>query len=244
MHLLAATPGTVDGGAQPVDLAQTPADVVVLSAADTELALLAEARAAMESAPSLRLASLAHLAHPLSVDMHLDGCATRSRLVVARILGGAGYWRYGLSQYSARLHAAGVPFVALPGDDKPDPELRALSSVGDEDYTALWSFLVEGGPANATGFLAHARAMLDGAERPPPARPLLRAGIYWPGAGIADLEALRGVLSHRGGSMTGSAAPPATDVSQSPADTPAAPLRPRVGSPRRARTRSPRPPVG
>lgn len=193
MHLLAATPGTVDGGAQPVDLAQTPADVVVLSAADTELALLAEARAAMEDAPSLRLASLAHLAHPLSVDMHLDGCATRSRLVVARILGGAGYWRYGLSQYSARLHAAGVPFVALPGDDKPDPELRALSSVGDEDYAALWSFLVEGGPANAAGFLAHARAMLDGAERPPPARPLLRAGIYWPGAGIADLEALRGV---------------------------------------------------
>jgi cobaltochelatase CobN len=191
MHLLAATPGAVDSGAQPVDLAQTPADVVVLSAADTELALLSEARASMDAAPSLRLASLAHLAHPLSVDMHLDRCATRSRLVVARILGGAGYWRYGLAQYSARLHAAGVPFVALPGDDKPDPELQALSTVTEDDYSALWSYLVEGGPTNAIGFLDHAKAMLDGTERPPPARPLLRAGVYWPGEGIVDVATLR-----------------------------------------------------
>ncbi len=191
MHLLAATPGAVDTGAQPVDLAQTPADLVVLSAADTELALLSEARATMDDAPTLRLAALAHLAHPLSVDMHLDTCATRSRMVIARILGGAGYWRYGLAQYSFRLHAAGVPFVALPGDDKPDPDLRALSTVTDDDYTALWSFLVEGGPANAQGFLAHARAMLDGTERPAPARPLLRAGLYWPGVAQTDLDTIR-----------------------------------------------------
>ena len=193
MHLLAATPGAVDGGAGPVDLAQTPADVVVLSAADSELALLSEARAAMADPPSLRLASLAHLAHPLSVDMHLDRCAARSRLVVARILGGAGYWRYGLAQYSARLHAAGVPFVALPGDDRPDEELRALSTVGDADHAALWAFLVEGGAANAAGFLAHAKAMVAGTERPPGARPLLRAGVYWPGTGVSDLAGLRAV---------------------------------------------------
>jgi cobaltochelatase CobN len=191
MHLLAATPGAVEDGAGPVDLAQTPADLVVLSAADSELALLAEARAAMADPPGLRLASLAHLAHPMSVDIHLEACATRSRLVVARILGGAGYWRYGLAQYSARLHAAAVPFAALPGDDRPDPELRALSTVGEADYDALWSFLVEGGPGNAAGFLAHAKAMIAGIERPPAARPLLRAGLYWPGEGVADLDALR-----------------------------------------------------
>ncbi len=191
MHLLAATPGAVDTGAQPVDLSQTPADLVVLSAADSELALLSEARATMDAPPTLRLASLAHLAHPLSVDMHLDTCATGSRMVIARILGGAGYWRYGLAQYSARLHAAGVPFIALPGDDKPDPDLRALSTVSDEDYTALWSFLVEGGPANAQGFLTYAQAMLDNAPRPAPARPLLRAGLYWPGQPQTDLDTIR-----------------------------------------------------
>jgi len=191
MHLLAATPGTVDDGQEPVDPGQSPADVVFLSAADTELALLSEARAAMSDPPTLRLASLGWLRHPMSVDLHLDQCATRSRLVIARVLGGVGYWRYGAEQYAARCHEAGVPLALLPGDDKPDAELRGLSTVPGADYDALWAFLVEGGAGNAVNFLAHARAMIDGAERPEAARPLLRAGVYWPGAGVADLDAAR-----------------------------------------------------
>ena len=191
MHLIAATPGRVEDTAQPVDPGQTPAEVVFLTAADSEIALMSEARATMPDPPSLRLLNLANLAHPFSVDRHLDTCATGARLVIARILGGVGYWRYGIEQYSARLHAAGVPFVALPGDDRPDAELRALSTVSDADYAALWSFLVEGGADNAAGLLAHARAMVRGTPRPPPARPILRAAPWWPGTGIADLPALR-----------------------------------------------------
>ncbi|KQB96169.1 cobalamin biosynthesis protein CobN [Loktanella sp. 1ANDIMAR09] len=189
MHLLAATPGAISDGSEPVDLGQTPADVVIISAADTELAALAEARAEMPAPPTLRLANMMHLTHPMSVDLHLDDCATKSRLVIARILGGAGYWKYGLTQYAARLREAGIPFAALPGDDKPDPELRALSTVSPEDYDTLWSYLVEGGPENTTNLLAYAKAMLEGGEKPNPPRPLLRAGVYWPGAGIADLAA-------------------------------------------------------
>ncbi|PIE06527.1 MAG: cobaltochelatase subunit CobN [Rhodobacterales bacterium] len=191
MHLLAATPGQIDDGKEPVDLGQTPADLVFISAADTELAALSAARAEMEAPPTLRLANLGWLAHPMSVDLHIRACASRSRLVVARVLGGLGYWRYGVEQYAAHLHAAGVPLALLPGDDKPDPELRRLSTVADADYDALWAYLVEGGPENATGFLAFARAMLDGSERPAPARPLLRAGLYWPGAGVSELDRLR-----------------------------------------------------
>ncbi|RME18371.1 MAG: cobaltochelatase subunit CobN [Alphaproteobacteria bacterium] len=191
MHLLAATPGQIDDGTEAVDLAQTPADVVFISAADTELAALSEARAAMDNPPSLRLANLTHLAHPMSVDLHIEQCAVKSRLVIARVLGGLGYWRYGAEQYAAHLHAAGVPLALLPGDDKPDPDLRRLSTVSDDDYDALWAYFVEGGPENATAALAYARAMLDGGEKPAPARPLLRAGLYWPGAGVADLATVR-----------------------------------------------------
>ncbi|WP_210528834.1 cobaltochelatase subunit CobN [Rubellimicrobium arenae] len=192
MHLLAATPGALDTGAQPVDPRQTPADLVVLSAADSELALLSAAHGETPEGPTLRLWSLQNLAHPLSVDLHLDQCASRSRVVVARILGGAGYWRYGLAQYSAALHAAGVPFVALPGDDKPDGELRALSTVSDADYAALWAYLVEGGLENARHFLLHAKAMLDGTEAPSAAKPLLKAAPFWPGQGDADLATIQG----------------------------------------------------
>ena len=191
MHLLAATPGSIDDGKDAVDLGQTPADVVVISAADTELALLSEARAEMPEAPSLRLASLLHLRHPLSVDLHLDDCATKSRLVIARVLGGSGYWSYGLTQYAARLREAGVLFAALPGDDKPDAELAALSTVPTDDYHALWAYLVEGGAGNAQAFLSYAQAMLEGGERPAPAAPLLRAGVYWPGEGVTALDTLR-----------------------------------------------------
>ncbi|WP_373356401.1 cobaltochelatase subunit CobN [Pseudoroseicyclus sp. CXY001] len=192
MHLIAATPGEIADGSQPVDTTQSPAELVVISAADTELAALAMARAEMPAPPGLRLMRLQHLAHPMSVDLHLESCATHARLVIARILGGAPYWSHGLAQYSARLAEAGVAFVALPGDDKPDAELASLSTVPPEDYAALHAFLTEGGPANAAGFLAHARAMIQGAARPAPARPFLKAGLYWPGQpepALADLRA-------------------------------------------------------
>ena len=124
MHLLLAQPGEVTDGAEAVDLGQTPADLIVISAADTELAALAEARAALGGeAPELRLASLLHLSHPMSVDLYLEQTAAKARLVVARVLGGEGYWPYGIEQFAARLAEAGVAFAALPGDDKPDGAL-------------------------------------------------------------------------------------------------------------------------
>ena len=191
MHLLAATPGSVDEGQEPVDLGQSPADVVFISAADTELAALSSARADMTDPPGLRLASMMHLQHPMSVDLHIDACASRAKLVVARVLGGASYWKYGFEQYAARLADAGVAFAALPGDDKPDPDLRVFSTVCDQDYDALWAYLVEGGPKNAVNFLGYCQHMIAQTPMPQAAEPLLRAGIYWPGAGISDLSAAR-----------------------------------------------------
>ncbi len=191
MHLLAASSATLADGSEPVDLGQTPADVVILSAADSDLALLSEARAAMDGPPGLRLANLLHLTHPLSVDMHLDGCVLHSRLAIVRMLGGSAYWRYGFEQFAARLHEAGVPVAFLPGDDKPDAELRQFSTVPDADYDALWSCFVESGPENAITLLRHAQAMVTGDARPGPARPLLRAGLHWPGIAARTLDDIR-----------------------------------------------------
>ena len=202
MHLLQAQAGAVEDGSEPVDLGQSPADIVVISAADTELAGLSAARAdfqaaaeaaggSHDAAPGLRLANMMNLQHPMSVDLHLDACATQSRLVVARVLGGSGYWSYGLEQYAIRLAAAGVPFAALPGDDKPDDELLRLSTVDPADWHALWSYLVEGGPENSANFLRYARSMLDGGDPPSAAMPLLRAGTYWPGGALGDPSAMR-----------------------------------------------------
>ena len=188
MHLLAAAAGSVDEGQEPVDLGQSPADIVFISAADTELAALATARSEMAQPPELRLASMMHLQHPMSVDLHIDACASEAKLVVARVLGGASYWKYGFEQYAARLADAGVAFAALPGDDKPDPDLRLFSTISDQDYDALWAYLVEGGPKNAVNFLSYCQYMIAQASAPQAAEPLLRAGVYWPGDGISDLS--------------------------------------------------------
>ena len=189
MHLLAAAAGSVDEGQEHVDLGQSPADIVFISAADTELAALATARSEMAQPPELRLASMMHLQHPMSVDLHIDACASEAKLVVARVLGGASYWKYGFEQYAARLADAGVAFAALPGDDKPDPDLRLFSTISDQDYDALWAYLVEGGPKNAVNFLSYCQYMIAQAPAPQAAEPLLRAGVYWPGDGISDLSA-------------------------------------------------------
>jgi len=194
MHLLQAQPGEISDGAEPVDASQTPADIIFISAADTELAALSEARAMLAEGSfdqSLRLANLNWLAHPYSVDLYIENTALKSRIVVARILGGEGYWPYGLEQFAARLSEAGVMFVALPGDDKPDEALFRASTVDRETWEALWAYFVEGGPENAANFLRYCDHALNGAEAPEAARPLLRAGVYWPGETAANLAKVR-----------------------------------------------------
>ena len=57
MHLLAAQSGIIGEGATAVDLRQDPADIVVLSAADSELTCLARAYDTIAEPKPTRLAS-------------------------------------------------------------------------------------------------------------------------------------------------------------------------------------------
>ena len=73
MHLLATQSATLDEADAAVDLGQTPADIVVLSFSDSDLSALAAAwRTPTQTLPSLRLASLKRLRHPMSVDLYVD----------------------------------------------------------------------------------------------------------------------------------------------------------------------------
>ncbi len=192
MHLLAAQPGAVNDGEEAVDLGQTPGDIVVLSAADTELACLAAARARQgDGAPRLRLANLMHLGHPLSVDNYVDDVIRHARLVVIRLLGGTGYWRYGVEQVVAACQEAGVALALLPGDDQPDAELAQLCLIPADSAHRLWQYCVHGGMDNAANFLAYAASILGGDDPWREPAPLLRAGLYWPGEAQPDLEMLR-----------------------------------------------------
>ena len=193
MHLLAARPGAVADGSEAVDLGQSPGDLVILSAADTELACLAAARARLpeHGFPSLRLASLLHLGHNMSVDLYVENTLARAGLVVVRLLGGRGYWPYGVEQVSAACRERNIPVAFLPGDDQPDPELTGYSTVSREAGHRLWQYCVHGGVDNALDFLRFAASLLGTESEWREPRPLLRAGLYWPGRDRCDLEAVR-----------------------------------------------------
>ncbi|MFO1126920.1 MAG: cobaltochelatase subunit CobN [Rhodospirillales bacterium] len=192
MHLLAAQPGRVVEGAA-VDLAQPPGDIVVLSAADTEIACLAAARGHFdpEPFPSVRLASLLQLTHPLSIDLYVEKTLAHARLIVVRLLGGRGYWAYGVDEVVRLARERGIGLALVPGDDQPDAELAQLSTLSAEAAHRLWQYLVHGGLANARDFLAYAATLIGRDAQWQEPRPLLRAGLYWPGSTTADLEDVR-----------------------------------------------------
>ena len=195
MHLLAAEPGTIVDGAAAVDLGQTPGEIVVLTAADTEIACLAAAQTALiatqPAQPSLRLANLLRLKHNLSVDLYVDAVVAGARLVVMRLLGGRGYWPYGVDRVVETCRARGIPLALLPGDERADAELAQLSTLAPDASGRLWRYLIEGGPDNAREFLRYAASLVGRAADWREPRPLLRAGLYWPGEPLPDLTAIR-----------------------------------------------------
>ena len=88
MHVPRIETRTLDETVEAVDLGQTPADVVFLSFSDSDLNALARAYDAFpEPKPTLRIASLAALRHPFSVDLYLERVCAHARLVVVRVKG-------------------------------------------------------------------------------------------------------------------------------------------------------------
>jgi cobaltochelatase CobN len=158
MHLLKGQARTLSGGAEPVDLEQTPGDIVILSAADTEIAGLAAARRALgKDFPRLRLANWLQLAHPYSVDLYAEKVLARAKLVVIRLLGGASYWRYGLDEAKRVTRGTGANLAVLPGDANWDAGLAAEGTLDEASARQLWSYSVEGGSENLLGALRSRR---------------------------------------------------------------------------------------
>ena len=191
MHLLAAQPGAIEDGTEAVDLGQSPGDIMLLSAADTELACFAQAHAVLGAgAPTLRLANLMQLGHNHSVDRYAEQVIAGARLVIVRLLGGESYWPYGVERLSEVCRERGIPIAWLPGDDKPDAGLATRSTLSRQAAETLWRYCNHGGLDNAREALRYAATLIGREVECSPPRPVPRAGLYWPGAGVLDLDAL------------------------------------------------------
>lgn len=189
MHLPVGEVGRIDDGDAAVDLALPPADVVFLSAADTELALIARVAGRAAAGVTVTTANVGRLVHPLSVDLFLEKTVLRSRSVVLRCMGGASYWRYLAAEVRRVCRAHALPLAIIPGEDRWDPSLEEYSTVPVEHARLLWRYLVESGEENAASALALSAHFLGfRADLPPPPVVLPRAGCYRPGRGPVTFE--------------------------------------------------------
>ena len=169
MHVPRIEVRTLDETVEAVDLGQTPADLVFLSFSDSDLNALARAYDAFpEPKPTLRVASLAALRHPFSVDLYLERVCARAKLVVARVLGGAEYWRYGVDELKALARRSNVKLALLPGDRRRDARLDEASTLESGAVEQIWRYFDEGGPDNMAACIAFLASRIGAAADAPP----------------------------------------------------------------------------
>jgi cobaltochelatase CobN len=184
MHLLSTRPGghVEDGGQGVVRVEQTPGDIVVLSAADTTLSLLADAAGQLgPDFPSVRLANLMWLRQPASADMYVDEVLRHARVVVIDHLGAASDWAYVVERVHELARERGQWLALFSGDAAEDLQLLMRSTAPHEDCRQLWRCLREGGRGNARTFfelIGHAAFGLG--ARPAPPEVLPPAMVYQP----------------------------------------------------------------
>ena len=92
MHVIFRESQGLEETETPTDLGQSPADLVVLSLSDSDLGACAagwhRARDAGSSLPDLRLANIAALKHPLSVDTYVEQTLDGAKAILIRLIGG------------------------------------------------------------------------------------------------------------------------------------------------------------
>lgn len=196
MHLLAAKPGGFVDDEGIIDLAQTPAEVVILSSQDTSLGLLADVADQLTlGSPSIRLANLAHLSKPAAYDLYEEKVLRHARIVLVSLLGGKSYWAYGVEKITELCHRENILLIMVAGDDQADAELSGLSNLPEncpENITYdIWRYLREGGMHNAENLFKRLFQLIDpklSAQNIAPPKAFPHTLLYAPGGNQLALQ--------------------------------------------------------
>ncbi len=183
MHRLAATPGGWNPNAEGVIfIEQTPAPLVIITAADTDIQTIAASIPNLpEDFPAVRVVNLLQLQQQLSIDTYAETVLSQAQVIILRLLGGRAYWSYGLEVVKETVAATGGALLILPGDDRPDPDLISHSTVTLASVNQLWHYFIEGGIENLTNALKFVADICLGTRYfPPQAESVPRVGLYLP----------------------------------------------------------------
>ncbi len=158
MHVIFRESHGLEEAETPTDLGQDSADLVVLSLSDSDLGAFAEGwhRGGGQEGllPSLRLANIAALKHPLSVDTYVEQTLSGARAILIRLIGGVPYWPYGLQQIRALAEVRGIALAVLPADGRADSRLDEVSTLPVSTLRRLTHLCDTGGVVAAQAVLA------------------------------------------------------------------------------------------
>ena len=209
MHVIFREAHGLEETETPVDLGQSPADLVVLSFSDSDLGAFAagwhRARARGAELPSLRLANLAALKHPLSVDTYVEQTLEGAKGILIRLIGGVPYWSYGLQQVEALAREKGVALAVLPADGRRDTRLEEVSTLPVSTLHRLSTLCDTGGAVAVEAALAQ-MALAAGFYAAPVrgAKAVPEVGAWVPEEGVCCPILARGdALALDGGSGVG-----------------------------------------
>ncbi|MFB2933755.1 cobaltochelatase subunit CobN [Aerosakkonemataceae cyanobacterium BLCC-F154] len=210
MHRLAATPGGWNFQEEGVIfIEQTPAPIVFLTAADTDIQTLAVAVGKLPADfPELRVVNLLQLQQQLSIDTYATQVLAKAEIIIIRLLGGRSYWSYGLEVVRETVQQTRAKLIIMPGDDRPDPDLISHSNISLVGVNQLWRYFSEGGVnnfVNALKFVVDLCCQTN--YTPPPPQEVPRVGIYDWQPENAILTPKVGILFYRAHYLAGNTAP-------------------------------------
>ena len=155
MHVIFRETHGLEEADTPIDLRQMPADLVVLSFSDSDLGAFAAGwHQGKEILPTLRIANLIALKHPLSVDTYIDKTLKGAKGILIRLIGGMSYWSYGLQQVHNLAKQNNIALAVLPADGRIDAQLDAMSTVPVSTLRQLSQLCETGGAQAAKAALA------------------------------------------------------------------------------------------
>ncbi|SOB99167.1 cobaltochelatase subunit CobN [Rhodobacter maris] len=181
----------------PTDLGQRPADLVALSFSDSDLGAFAAGwKRAAGGLPSLRLANLVALRHPISVDTYVETTLSGAKGILIRLIGGEAYWPYGLASVQDLCRRKGIALAVLPADGRADERLDALSTLPVSTLRRLKELCDAGGAVAAQAALAQL-ALASGLYAPPVPgdKRLPDWGFYDPAKGVIPAPEGEGPLA-------------------------------------------------
>ncbi|WP_171177481.1 cobaltochelatase subunit CobN [Ruegeria sp. HKCCA4633] len=193
MHVVFRESHGLEETETPTDLGQSPADLVVLSFSDSDLGAFAagwhRGGGTEGRMPTLRLANLTALKHPLSVDTYVEQTLDGAKGILIRLIGGVPYWSYGLQQVLALAHAKGIALAVLPADGREDTRLDDYSTLPVSTLRRLAHLCDTGGEVAAQAALAQ-MALAAGLYAGPVmgAKTLPECGAWCPDRGVIPTD--------------------------------------------------------